>query len=211
MSRHFQVPNDPSLPYVVTLCEELVPGAAPQVVELRPTPGAPPNECFPLVSARVREDRGALVCGWSIWEYPTLFVEAEFHAVWKKPDGSLLDITLKNHAFNHILFLIDPSREYGGRQVDNIRRAMRSDSAITGFIKAAEDEFEFMNRGERAFQHGQIAVTGNERAEIQEIMMRKASYFARMLQLPPRMEPYQPCWCGSGKKAKWCHNSNQTR
>ena len=30
--------------------------------------------------------------GWSLWEFPTLFVGAEFHAVWRKPDGSLVGV-----------------------------------------------------------------------------------------------------------------------
>jgi len=190
---------------ILALCQELVPGGKPEYVEVRPTQGAPIDNCFPVVHERVLAEGGAAVYGWSIWELPTLFVEAEFHAVWRAPKNGLIDFTPKKRPILRILFLVDPSRHYEGHQVNNIRRALRNHPAIAGFLKAADEEFEFMNRGQRAYQLGEIWAEGEEAEEIYQIQQRKAMYYLEMLRLHPNFEPYDPCWCGSGKKVKWCH------
>ena len=60
------------------LCSELVPGTTPFYIDVFPLNGAPANECFPLVRRQVEAEGGELVIGWSLWELPSLFVEAEF-------------------------------------------------------------------------------------------------------------------------------------
>jgi hypothetical protein len=190
---------------ILALCQELVPGGRPEYVDVRPIRGAPINDCFPVVHHRVLAEGGAAVYGWSIWEQPTLFVEAEFHAVWRAPNNGLIDVTPKKRPIMRILFLVDPSRTYEGRQVKNVRRALRNHPAIAGFLKMFDEEFELMNRRQRAYQHGEITVQGAEAVEYEQIQRRKAMYYAEMLRLHPNFELYDPCWCGSGKKVKWCH------
>jgi len=190
---------------ILALCQELVPGGKPEYVDVRPIQGAPINDCFPIVHDRVLAEGGAAVYGWSIWEQPTLFVEAEFHAVWCTPNNGLIDITAKNHPIMRILFLVDPSRHYEGHQVKNVRRALRNHPSIAGFLETCDEEFEFINRGQRAYQHGKITEQGAEAVEYEQIQRRKMLYCVEMLRLHPNVEPYDPCWCGSGKKVKWCH------
>ena len=190
---------------ILALCQELVPGGKPEYVDVRPIQGAPINECFPIVHDRVLAEGGASVCGWSIWEQPTLFVEAEPHAIWRAPSNGLIDVTPKKCPIMRILFLVDPSIRYEGRQFNNVRRAIRNHPAIAGFLKMCDEEFEFNNRGQRAYQHGEISLQGAEAVEYEQIQTRKAMYAAEMLRLHPNVEPYDPCWCGSGKKVKWCH------
>lgn len=190
---------------ILALCQELVPGGKPDYVDVRPIQGAPISECFPVVREHVLAEGGAAVYGWSIWEQPTLFVEAEFHAVWRAPNNELIDLVPKKHPIMRILFLVDPSRRYEGRSVNNVRRALRNHPAIAGFLKTADEEFEFMNRGQRAFRHGEITFQGAEDVEYEQLQIRKKMYSAEMLGLHPKVEPYDPCWCGSGKKVKWCH------
>jgi len=190
---------------ILELCQELVPGGKPEYVDVRPIQGAPINDCFHIVHHRVLAEGGASVCGWSIWEQPTLFVEAEPHAVWRAPSNGLIDVTPKKYPIMRILFLVDPSIRYEGRQFNNVRRAIRNHPAIAGFLKTCDEEFELMNRGQRAYQHGEISLQGAEAVEHEQIQRRKAMYCAEMLRLHPKVEPYDPCWCGSGKKVKWCH------
>ncbi|MGB2796928.1 MAG: SEC-C domain-containing protein [Phycisphaerae bacterium] len=190
---------------ILALCQELVPGGKPEYVDVRPIQGAPVNECFPIVHDRVLAEGGASVCGWSIGEQPTLFVEAEPHAVWRAPNNELIDVTPKKHPTMRILFLVDPSIRYEGRQFNNVRRAIRNHPAIVGFLKTCDEKFEFWNRGQRAYQHGEIIIQGEEAIEYEQIRRRKAMYSTEMLRLHPNVEPYDPCWCGSGKKVKWCH------
>ncbi len=192
-------------PAIRRLCEEIVGPGDPIYVDVTPIPDAPTDECFSLVAARVDESGGRLVIGWSIWEWPGLFVEAEFHALWQGPDGSLKDITPKKTPTQRILFLPDPSRSYEGRQVNNIRRVISRDPSVSEFLRASDAEYEFVNRGERAHQHGELTLSEEEAQEYQSIQMAKAECFFAMLRLKPAIDAYDPCPCGSGKKVKWCH------
>lgn len=79
-------------PPIVSLCRELNPDQTPIWVPVRSDPDAIVNECFDNVSAKVARDRGAIVYGWLIWEWPRVFIEAEHHAVWEE-SGALIDIT----------------------------------------------------------------------------------------------------------------------
>lgn len=188
---------------LIALCQEIVPGsAAPVYIDVQPLDGVPPKECFPIVEEHVSRFGGSSLIGWALWEMPTLFLEAEFHAVWKAPDNSLLDIAPKPEPTQRILFLPDPSRNYRGYQVNNVRRAVSQNADVIAFLQACDEEFEFMNRGIRAKQHGEIVIEGDEIAEYEEIRMRRARFSFQML---PEIGPYTPCPCGSGKKTKWCH------
>jgi len=92
---------------------------------------------------------------------------------------------------------------------DNIRRPLCFDPAVIGFLDACNEEFELMNRGARAEQHGRISLRGEEAAEYERIQKTKAQFSAQMLPLYPKVGPYGPCWCGSGKKVKWCHGATR--
>lgn len=194
-------------PAIQNLCSELSAEVQPQYVDVRPAPLAKTNDCFPNVERQVQEHGGYLVLGWSLWEWPTLFVEAEFHAVWRAPDQTLLDVTPKRAPTQRILFLSDASGHYCGRQVNNVRRSTLKHPMVTEFLKASDDEYELMNRGERANQHGAISLLDSEAQEYDSIQRRKAACFLEMPKLKPRIGPYDPCLCGSGKKVKWCHGT----
>jgi len=197
-------------PPLAELCRNLVPGAPPPAyVDVRPLDGMPAKECFPIVEEKVAGDGGSRVIGWSLWEMPGIFVEAEFHAVWRAPDGGLLDVSPKARPTRRILFLPDPSGIYEGRQVNNVRRATNGSAEVAAFLRACDDEFEFMNRGARAELHGEIAIEGDEVAEYERIMVRKAEFGSRIARLIPEVGPYTPCTCGSGKKTKWCHGTGK--
>jgi hypothetical protein len=187
------------------LCEQLAPQHEPIYVNAEPNNDAPRNECFPIVNQLVETSGGQAVVGWSLWELPTVFVEAEFHCVWQKSDGSLLDVTAKSAPCTRILFLPDSRRQYEGKQVNNVRRPIRDDIALRTYLATFDAEFELMNRGERAEQHGEITLTGNEAMEYQEIIAHRRKAFVELLPGFPETGPYHPCPCGSGKKMKWCH------
>ena len=187
------------------LIRELSPDREPEYVEVQPVEGAELNECFPLVDQTVEHQGGQAVVGWSLWELPSLFAEAEFHCVWKRPDGRLLDIAPKRAECARILFLTDGRRRYEGRQVNNLRRASRSDPDLLAYLHSFDAEFELMNRGERALQHGEITLVGSDAQEFERIQgVRRQAYFQLSPQFPS-VGPYHPCPCGSGKKLKWCH------
>jgi uncharacterized protein YchJ len=187
------------------LRDELVPDGLPVYVDVTPSPDAPPNECFPIVEGQVRKAGGAIICGWTLWELPTVFVEAEFHAVWQSPEGALIDIVPKRWPTQRILFLPSPESTYQGHQVNNVRRPVSQDPAVVRFLATFDEEFEFMNRGTRAEQHGLVRLVGPELAEMTDILARREGLHSQVHSLHPFVGPYYPCICGSGKKAKWCH------
>jgi hypothetical protein len=163
-----QVSTTPSkiTPAITNLCRELVEAEEPRFLPVAPIPDADPNDCFPVVERYVAQQGGSVCYGWQIWEWPGVMIEAEFHAVWRSPIGELHDVTPKRGGVPNILFLPDSRRRYEGRQVCNVRHALSSDPRVAEFIKACEEEFEFMNRGERAMLHGALDISGRDAEEI---------------------------------------------
>ncbi|MDC7699567.1 hypothetical protein [Vogesella indigofera] len=128
-------------------------------VPCQPLPDKPVLECFRIVPEQVQAHGGKQVTGWTIWEWPNVLIEAEFHAVWQRPDGTLVDITPRTQSFESILFLPDPKKVYRGRQVDNVRRALSDSLLVNRLIQASEELFRAMNKGDLADQHGEIEAT----------------------------------------------------
>lgn len=199
-------PALPSEP-ITKLCADISTDQVPVYVDVIRDTGAAINECFQNVSRKVASDGGSMVIGWSIWETPGLFVEAEFHAVWQAPTGDLVDITPRPNLSNRILFLPQPAAVYSERQVNNIRRAITDDAEVEAYLRAHDAKFEFLNRGERAGQLGMLSIGGMDLREYEAITDSIERYGARLAKRDSQYNPYLPCWCGSGKKTKWCHKS----
>lgn len=157
--------------HIRQLIAKVTPGREPMYLPVRPTDGAEVNECFPNVEAKIALAGGRMLCGWQIWEWPHVLVEAEFHAVWVSPEGALVDITPKQHGEETILFVPDPSLTYAGLAKDNVRLAVRDDLLVQNFIRVSEEIVKVMNRGERAGQYGYVSVPVHE---IQPLMDAKA-------------------------------------
>lgn len=152
----FPTPANQSSVFVIDFCQQIAPNDEPIRVAHEPLSGQPLLECFSIVPEQVVSQGGKQLTGWAIWETPSVFIEAEFHAVWQKPDGTLQDVTPRPLPFDHILFLPDSRREYAGRQVDNIRQPLVNDRDVVRFLYLAKRRFEIMNKGDLAYQHGEI-------------------------------------------------------
>lgn len=61
-------------------------------------------------------DGGEAVYGWCLWLFPGVWVEAEFHTVWRSSDDELIDVTPKVGGEKAIMFVIDPTRPPSTRQ-----------------------------------------------------------------------------------------------
>jgi hypothetical protein len=66
--------------------------------------------CSDGVIEKVRHEGGAVVFGWTIWEWPGVILNGEFHAVWANQNGTLLDITPKPQGEQQIIFV--PMQNY---------------------------------------------------------------------------------------------------
>jgi hypothetical protein len=199
------------------LCNQLVPNTPARYLSVTPVTGAEPQDCFAVVEHHVRKNGGRSCYGWQIWEWPHVMLEAEFHAVWEDRDGKLHDLTPKFSLVDRILFLPDATRIYNGRPVKSVLHVLSPSPAIESFIDACDAEFELMNRGDRAEQHGEIMLSGAEVREYETIQRQKLLAYMQItgrsgLLPPPRnvldagkARRNDPCPCGSGKKVKNCH------
>lgn len=194
-------------PALASLCQELVPCSKPFHVNVAPLRNAPVNECFPLVEAHAEQHGGTRLLGWALWEMPGLFVEAEFHAIWCSPSGEYVDIAPKAQPTARIYFLPSAEAVYESRQVNNVRRAVGSDPEVERYLDGFDELFEFMNRGDRAELHGEVQLEGAAAVEYEEIQLRALTAHQAIAHKFPTYGPYLPCWCGSGKKTKWCHKT----
>src|SRR5205814_2153199 len=73
--------------HVLALCREINPDAAPVYITITPGEGCAADDCFECVRQKVERDGGSIQFGWSIWEWPRVYVEAEHHAVYEPPTG----------------------------------------------------------------------------------------------------------------------------
>lgn len=172
----------------------------PVYIDVTPEPYAEVVECFPAVQEKISRDGGTQELGWQIWK-TNLIVEAEFHAVWKSPDGELRDITPKQIRIPRILFLPDPAAVYNGASVDNIRINITDNKLVDEFIDIAKAIFRIENRGERAFQY-KLSLSGREAQLYSALQQTKAEVLALIRQGGTRNSQ---CFCQSGNKYKHCH------
>ena len=113
------------------------------------------------VRRQVEEHGGSIQHGWTIWEWPGISAEGEFHAVWRKPDGQLLDVTQKKDGESRIVFAPDPKRVFEERRVPNIRMAIGRNPRILRWIEMNERYDRFVSRALQDVPFGtQVVIKG---------------------------------------------------
>lgn len=146
---------DINQPYVRSFCQTIS-DSEPVIVELDPLPGMKENECFANVIPYLVDNGGRSVIGWALWEWPGVMIEAEFHCVWERPDGVLVDLTPKPEEFDSIVFLPDPSKMFLGCQVDNIRKPFVKSLYLKEFLSLHRQLFKELNKGDKRFEFGEV-------------------------------------------------------
>lgn len=63
--------------------------------------------CHVNVKHRVGTAGGSRVHGWVVWQYPKKVAQAEFHSLWRDPNGALVNITPHRNGQVEILFVED--------------------------------------------------------------------------------------------------------
>ena len=117
---------------------------------------ARPLDCFESVRRHRRANGGEALHGWQIWQWDGLFIEAEFHAVWRSGDGRLVDITPKRAPVKESLFVPDAVRTFTGTRVDNVRLALIADPLVGDFIATCEEEWRLLYAGPRGRQRNPV-------------------------------------------------------
>ncbi|MBY6206907.1 MULTISPECIES: hypothetical protein [Halomonas] len=105
-------------------CYEVLPRVAPRYVLHQAVAGAEVAQCFRAVEMQVRIYGGEQVVGWALWVWPKVMIEAEWHAVWRDPEGVLMDITPRppGMRLGKIAFLLDADGRGKGEARGNIRK-----------------------------------------------------------------------------------------
>lgn len=155
--------------HVRVFCKKVVPDSKPLYVSVESLPDKPLNECFSIVPEHIAAHGGMQLIGWQIREWKKVLIEAELHAIWQRPDGTLIDITPKDASINRILFVPDPSREYTGVMVDNIRKPLRNDPRIRRFYDLVHERFLELNKGDLAYQYGNVKLPLDAAARVSSI------------------------------------------
>src|SRR5437660_241975 len=100
--------------YVQEFCQEIAPQGEPIYLAVTPSDQDVLLDCLVNVERRIAESGGDIQYGWRIWEWVNTLIEAEFHAVWRSPDGNLIDVTPAPHDYKRVLFLPDNGTVYEG-------------------------------------------------------------------------------------------------
>lgn len=170
---------------------------SPKYINVHAMKNVPLQECFNIVDSYVSQHGGERVLGWCLWELPSFFIEAEFHAVWKSASGEFKDLTPRSSPTKRILFIEDPKMFYEGKRVNNIRINYSNNNVINDLFKIYEDEFETFGPEGIVLVHQQILNMSLE--------MRKASVGERLESIRKHLKKTDPCHCNSGEMLKNCH------
>lgn len=142
---------------ILALCDDL--GAmAPLYLDVSPAPEARTGWCSANVLERCREKGGEPLYGWLLWEASGLYLNAEFHCVWR--DGQdLHDITPTQEGETSVLFAPDPryAADFDFKRRPNNRRFRSYGWGRTGAARPGEAW-----RGERPGARIQKAEGGEE-------------------------------------------------
>ncbi|OWG13090.1 hypothetical protein KDK82_5597 [Delftia sp. K82] len=152
--------------YIRELCTRIGATSEPMFLPVHTRKDSILGDCFNDVNRQIAEFGGDAVHGWQLWEWPGIMVEAEFHGIWRSPNGELLDISLKGEGEETVLFVPDPSRKFNGSRVDNVRHAIGKNPKIRTFIQNQNRFFKLYKA-----MHGDVVgevILRNELAELWE-------------------------------------------
>ena len=175
----------------------------PVYLDVKTEPFAEVAECFSSVKEKVRRDGGSMQLGWQIWQIPDIMIEAEFHAVWKSPDGELIDITPKKCRIDRILFVPDSKARYYGARRRNKKLNISGNRLVDDLIEISEARYRLLNKGGRTYKD--TVLFSDEECEIHEKLSYSKSLVSTMVARGDKKS--SPCPCGSGKEYRQCHGN----
>ena len=186
--------------HVEKLLDKLKVEFFPEIVDVRPEEYSVPQNCFINVEKKVKIDGGSPHYGWAILQSP-IICEAERHAVWKNPDGVLIDVTPREPAFERIMFVSQDDLIYRGQLIDNVRINITDNPIVDDYIFLCETVETLYTYGTR-LNDDMLEVPQPAQSLIFQYEDLKTNY---QLYMNPGAKGNTPCICGSGKKYKNCH------
>ena len=117
---------------ILRLAKQINDSDAAGFVSVEPGDGCRPDCCFENVPAIVERRGGSMQPGWKMREEAALFVQGDFHAVWRRPDGRLVDVTPRKDQLQEILFLPDSRMNGKGVEVEPRRMMLHERPCYCG-------------------------------------------------------------------------------
>jgi len=177
--------------------------SSPVKVIYKPENFCKKNFCFPNIDQKIKRDGGQIVYGWQLWEHDFM-IEAEFHAVWKSPQGNMLDITPKQMSEDHIVFVEDLKMKYEDKQVDNFRIKTIDNALVDDYIELWKAKYRLLNKAGREEQ--QIVMLSGGDVEMYEGI--EGLIFIIKSMLLKNQNQNSPCFCDSGRTFYNCHRND---
>jgi hypothetical protein len=170
-------------PQILAFCQQLDATRAPLWVTVRPAPGSPGAHDITALKSHIASHGGRVQYGWTLWEYPGWYLEAEFQPLWSSPQGELIEIAPGPVAASlpRILFLPDATRVFGGEDIPNRFHALSNSPDVVSVV-----------------EHSMFL------AKLQAETRTQARKARSLVASPGRNDP---CPCGSGLKYKKCCGS----
>ena len=104
----------------------------PELIDVEAGHGCEAGACFENVKKVVKMLGGSVQHGWKMREQPTMFAEGEFQAVWRNPEGRLVDVTPRTDGQRQIVFLPDSTQVWEGEEIVPRRLALREQPCYCG-------------------------------------------------------------------------------
>ena len=117
---------------ILKLARQIDAHSKPGYVPVEPGIGCLPSRCFENVRAVVRQSGGSFQHGWRMREQATAYVEGEFYAVWRDPEGALIDVTPRADGQTTILFLPETQTAWQGEDVESRRMMLHEQACYCG-------------------------------------------------------------------------------
>jgi hypothetical protein len=117
--------------HILKLGRQIDASCSPEYVAVESRTECLPNRCFENVTTIVSRYGGSIQHGWNMRQKPH-FAEGEFYAVWRCPDGRLIDVTPSVDGQAQILFLPDSNRVWEGEPVECERLQTRETPCYCG-------------------------------------------------------------------------------
>ena len=129
---------------IIDFCASITSDSSPEYIDVCPAPWAALNECFNNVYRMVKQYGGSMISGWAVWQRGNMLLDAEAHAIWRAPDGKLIDITPHSYNEKRILFLFDSSVCYQGITIPSHRQALTDSPLVAEFIRLYSERDHIM-------------------------------------------------------------------
>jgi hypothetical protein len=117
---------------ILKLARQIDASGTPEYISVEVGEGCEPGDSNQNVTTMVRKFGGAIQHGWAFRIQPLAYVEGAFHAVWRKPDGSLVDVTPRKDEQSVIPFMVDLRNTWQGEEIEPRRMMLHEQPCYCG-------------------------------------------------------------------------------